>query len=60
MWVNIELANEIHTVPLEDIREHKTTKDCWCNPEIEEEYGLVIHNAADEREKFESGERKPS
>ena len=47
-----------HVLPVEDAREHETSFDCWCGPRVEE--GMVIHNADDGREKFESGERVPS
>lgn len=50
-----------HVYPLNDTSEHKLDgADCWCNPTIDEEDHLVIHNAADEREMFEIGERLPS
>lgn len=47
-----------HVLPVEDTREHQISFDCWCGPRCEE--GLVIHNADDGREKFETGERVPS
>jgi len=47
-----------HIYPIHDLREHVTDGDeCWCNPTIDEEDDIVIHNAADERELFETGER---
>ena len=52
---------EWHVVPRGDIREHETSPDCWCMPdEDDEEPGLWLHNAADDREAFEQGTRKPS
>lgn len=35
---------------------------CWCNPTVEpEEDGeIVVHNSADGRERYETGERKSS
>jgi len=52
----------IHTLPVGDLREHVESEDCWCGPEvIEEDLGKnIVHHALDEREKFETGERKPS
>lgn len=51
--------NELtHIYPVNDLREHITTgTECWCNPEIDEEYNLVIHNSADERESYEQGRK---
>jgi len=46
-----------HVVPLDDMGEHEPA-DCRCSPT--EKNGVVVHNAYDEREKFERGERKPS
>lgn len=46
--------------PINDLREHEMTPDCWCQPEVDEVYQVIIHNSADEREKFETGERLPS
>ena len=45
-----------HVVPVNDLREHVTNGDCWCNPITDD--GVVIHNSMDERESYEAG-RKP-
>jgi len=48
-----------HIYPVNDLREHETEScSCWCNPEYDEEDDLFIHNALDQREKYESGELK--
>lgn len=40
-----------HIVPLNDLIEHNTdSKECACNPEIDFEYELVIHESMDRRE----------
>lgn len=53
-----------HVYPLGDMREHITEgqRACWCRPHVELVGAgyLVTHNAMDGREKFETGERKPS
>ncbi len=49
-----------HIVPTDDLYEHDLLPTCWCCPQIDNIYFLAIHNSADEREKFERGERKPS
>ncbi len=49
--------------PEADLREHVTEgTDCWCSPRVEDNGGeqIIIHNSADQREKFETGERKRS
>ena len=52
-----------HIVPGDDDLEHvhEDRGNCWCRPEIEEDGigWLVIHNAADGRERYEQGIRKP-
>jgi hypothetical protein len=47
----------IHVLPVNDLREHVETVDCWCGPSVDD--GVCVHNAMDEREKFESGQRLP-
>ncbi len=48
-----------HVYPINDFKEHFTDgRLCWCGPKSER--GLVIHNSMDGREKYETGERKPS
>lgn len=45
-----------HCYPLNDYREHVTEgKECWCNPEIDEEYQVIIHSSMDKRELYETG-----
>lgn len=48
-----------HIIPTNDLREHSTDSTCWCRPE-EHEDGLIVHNAMDGREQYETGIRKPS
>lgn len=49
-----------HVVPVDDLREHDLMPDCWCEPTVDWISFVAVHNAADQREKFERGERKPS
>ena len=61
MWINLVFKGYTHTLPLEDIRDHEVgNTGCWCDPDVDDEFKLVVHNSADGREKFESGERRPS
>lgn len=49
--------------PIGDLRDHVTEGgDCWCNPSVEHvgEAEIITHNSMDQRERFETGERKPS
>ncbi len=62
-WAVVENPNafETHVVPVKDLRPHTISTPCWCEPYQDAEQPMVwIHNAADQREKFETGERKPS
>lgn len=46
-----------HVYPINDLREHVTDgKPCWCHPREDE--GVIVHNAMDQRELIETGERK--
>lgn len=55
-----------HVVPIDDIREHEMHEGCWCDPVEEDDVDpsvlgtVILHNAADDREKYESGRRKPN
>ena len=56
-----EMGNTVkHIVPEDDLREHDLIPDCWCEPTLDEENWTAVHNSADNREAFETGERKPS
>ncbi len=51
--------SEIHIIPLNDLRDHDESIDCWCNPERDDvDSDLVIHNSMDGREAYETGERQ--
>jgi len=50
--------SDIHVMPLNDLREHEETRDCWCHPDClrepyEEADIVVVHQAADGRELIE-------
>ncbi len=45
---------DIHVTPINDLRDHSDTRDCWCRPRIEDDE-IVVHNAMDERETYEQG-----
>ena len=48
-----------HVYPINDLREHVVDgPDCWCNPQWDKEYDILIHNSFDQRELYETGERK--
>jgi len=45
--------------PLDDLRGHiPDAAACWCKPFMDD--GILVHNAMDEREKYERGGRKLS
>lgn len=44
-------------MPLNDLREHESSPDCWCRPTPDDESPYVyLHHSLDGREKYESGE----
>ena len=51
---NREGDGQLHVVPINDLRDHVTSVDCWCSPIINDD-GIVIHNSLDGREKYENG-----
>ena len=54
------MSEVLHVVPLNDLREHAASKDCWCHPTEDGEYpDIWVHHAMDRREEYEEG-RKPT
>lgn len=52
-------AGDFHVTPHCDLRPHLLAMCCWCRPERDsEEPSVVMHNALDQRERYESGEIK--
>jgi len=49
-----------HVVPVDDLKEHDLRSECWCYPDLHEDERMVVHHSADNREDFETGQRKPS
>jgi hypothetical protein len=59
-WLSMQVNDgPWNVIPLADLRNHETTRPCWCRPSPTED-GIVVHNAMDGREAYERGERKPS
>lgn len=52
------LVEAQHVMPVGDLREHDSNKDCWCRPEHDEEYNIYVHNSLDGREAYETGQRQ--
>lgn len=52
-------GDRVHVYRLHDVREHiiDEVEPCWCDPILTED-GVVVHNSVDEKEKYETGERK--
>lgn len=46
------VEESIHVVPLDDLKDHDHTGECWCNPEPEYDNPVMvyIHNSLDGRE----------
>lgn len=44
-----------HVFPIEDMWDHYLDgRECWCQPDYDEENQVVIHNSMDMREYFEA------
>lgn len=54
MW----LATSEHVIPMDDLRPHEESSQCWCRPFDED--GIWVHNSMDKRELAERGEIVPS
>lgn len=45
-----------HVVPVDDLREHNSSKTCWCHPTPDDEDpGIYVHHSMDQREEYEKG-----
>ena len=51
-------ADPLEVAPNDDLMPHLAGPGCWCKPKWDED--VLVHNAMDEREKYERGERKAS
>ena len=53
------MSDTWHVMPLNDLKEHTDTEDCWCGPDVD--YvgvgTIVTHHAADDRESYEQGRK---
>ena len=49
---------ERHVIPIDDLRPHYESANCWCQPFFDGE--VIVHNSMDGRERVERGERKMS
>jgi hypothetical protein len=47
--------NDLHVTPINDLRDHILSADCWCKPEWDE--GIFVHNSMDRREEYEEGRK---
>ena len=46
-----------HIIPVGDFKEHELSCGCWCRPRPHTEYpDVILHNAMDQRDRFENGE----
>lgn len=49
------LREAVHVVPLNDLREHVASKDCWCKPTEDAVDDVWVHHSMDRREEYEEG-----
>ena len=47
------LSDDWHVVPVNDLRDHAVSEDCWCGPTNDE--GVWVHHSLDRREEYEGG-----
>ena len=50
--------NNWHVIPVNDLKPHIDSPKCWCNPFQDDD--VYVHHSMDGREKYETGERKPT
>lgn len=63
-WACVPMGEWLHVVPYEDTRLHYLDPQgsCWCKPANTDENNpfMWIHQAADQRQEYELGKRKPN
>ncbi len=49
------VSDDVHVLPVKDMREHEERRDCWCAPRLEFEANgcVVVHHSMDGRELVE-------
>jgi len=47
-----------HVIPINDLREHVPSPDCWCRPPPDDEHDVFTHHAMDRREDYETGQQR--
>jgi hypothetical protein len=52
--VDMGVYLQMHVVPIDDLRPHMSSPQCWCRPlDDDPELYLYVHNALDKREEYE-------
>ena len=50
------MTESVHVVPMNDLKDHIASVDCWCGPtEDDERPGVWVHHSMDRREEYEQG-----
>lgn len=52
-------SGDVHVVPENDLKPHDLSMRCWCRPVRDMVEDVVVHNAMDQRERYERGEILP-
>ena len=58
MWFANNDGESPEVWPKDDLKPHHRGSACWCAPY--DDGGVMVHQAMDQREKYERGERLPS
>ena len=52
-----DLHGDLHVTPVDDLRPHEVCCRCWCRPVRDAGTNeVVLHQALDQRERYERGE----
>lgn len=52
------MSEPMEILPFNDTHQHRGGLDCWCRPHLNDDE-VIVHNAADRREDYVEGRRKP-
>lgn len=52
------MSTHWHIMPMNDLRDHEESPDCWCRPTQDaDEDNVYVHHSMDRREEYEEGRK---
>lgn len=56
----LKRTGDLHVIPLDDLKPHECSRECWCRPEEDAEgWDVFRHHALDGRERHQGDDGMP-